>query len=804
MADSAGEAAGAGQSGAGGAALPAPAAVRLRALLAAVLGGGVLATGVSLASALSGADTITAVAVLATVLAVAAGDVSLMHIRFGSNSNSFTWAEASVILGATLVGWSWLVVIGTATVLVRQLLIGRARLKAAYNAASFALGVLLAQVTAFAVTGSWQAQAPSSPRSIVALAAAAAVYFLWISLAVSAVVALSQNLSIRPVYARGFSQRLVMFLGNSAVGLLVVSLGSFNPATILGTLFFLVLLYFSYSGYLLAKQDRNTWRDLSAASAGLNSVDAADVARSLSSSLSTLLGAEYVEVAIRDGAALSRNYVAGQEVFRASGAEGRQLPAWMERVADSTVHIRAATANEPERSELEELGLATAVLAPLVASGVTLGAVRMGFRGRVDISAREQQMLSTLTNHAAVALQNARLFEEVTAQRTRLSGIVENTSDGIFVVDRAGAVREWNPAMERMTGRTAAQVTGLPLNEALRLAPADADLLHGNWVRDRLLADGDFEISLQLDTGGGGLRDVALALAAMRSSDGRYDAAVGVARDVTGAREADLAKQDFIATVSHELRTPLTPIKGYLMMLMRPNFSPAPDVVRTYHARMLEQAEQLERLVDDLLSASQLTHGTFRVTAGEVDVSVLVRELTASSADHSGRIWEYDYRPNSVPPAWCDGTRLAQVVSNLLSNADKFSPADQPVCVSVEADGPEIRITVADRGPGVPDASHELIFEPFRRLGDPLTRTTRGTGLGLHIARRLVTAMEGRVWVENRPGGGSAFVVTVPVAQDPAAEDPAVEVPAAKEPAAPEQAVVETPRMPQIVTTPPA
>jgi signal transduction histidine kinase len=118
--------------------------------------------------------------------------------------------------------------------------------------------------------------------------------------------------------------------------------------------------------------------------------------------------------------------------------------------------------------------------------------------------------------------------------------------------------------------------------------------------------------------------------------------------------------------------------------------------------------------------------------------------------------------PDGLALSVCDPARLQQVVSNLLSNADKYSPPESPVAVSVRRVGETVEFTVRDHGAGIPEESREAVFEPFHRLGDHMTRGVPGTGLGLHIARRLVEAMGGLIWVDDASDGGAAFHVTLP------------------------------------------
>lgn len=218
------------------------------------------------------------------------------------------------------------------------------------------------------------------------------------------------------------------------------------------------------------------------------------------------------------------------------------------------------------------------------------------------------------------------------------------------------------------------------------------------------------------------------------------------------------AREDFIATVSHELRTPLTPIKGYLRTLQVNGDSIDDDRRADYYRVMLSQVDQLEGLIEDLLAVAGLEHPHFRVTLQDVDViDVIERALENIPLDSTRRFaWSRDGRATM---ALCDPNRLQQVIANLLSNADKYSPVGQPVIISAGDQGEAIEIVVHDNGPGIPPDQAEAVFEPFRRLGPT---PVRGTGLGLYIARRLTEAMNGRIWVGGDGEPGTSVHVTLP------------------------------------------
>lgn len=218
------------------------------------------------------------------------------------------------------------------------------------------------------------------------------------------------------------------------------------------------------------------------------------------------------------------------------------------------------------------------------------------------------------------------------------------------------------------------------------------------------------------------------------------------------------AREDFIATVSHELRTPLTPIKGYLHTLRNKGDAIDGDRRAEYYRVMLDQVEQLEALIEDLLAAAGLQHSNFSVALQVVDVADVIERALNNIPVQSTRHFSWN-RDGGAGLAFCDPIRLQQVVANLLSNADKYSPQGEPVIVSAGRNGDTTEIVVRDFGPGIPPDLAEAVFEPFRRLGPT---PTRGTGLGLHIARRLTEGMNGRIWVDDDKQRGTSVHVTMP------------------------------------------
>jgi len=232
------------------------------------------------------------------------------------------------------------------------------------------------------------------------------------------------------------------------------------------------------------------------------------------------------------------------------------------------------------------------------------------------------------------------------------------------------------------------------------------------------------------------------------------------------ARAAERREADFSSMVSHELRTPLALVRGYAATLLRPPTLLPPEKARRFIEGIDAAALRLQRLIDNLLSASRLESEMFTLVPEPVEVGALVRLAVAASLLLAGEKCQIDV---NLPPGelWIlgDPDQLAQVIENLIGNAIKYAPPDTVVAVSAATGDGRVRLSVRDHGPGIPADALERVFEKFYRLvlappGDEHAASgPRGLGLGLYICRRIVEAHGGRIWASAASDGGSVFTV---------------------------------------------
>jgi signal transduction histidine kinase len=238
-------------------------------------------------------------------------------------------------------------------------------------------------------------------------------------------------------------------------------------------------------------------------------------------------------------------------------------------------------------------------------------------------------------------------------------------------------------------------------------------------------------------------------------------------------------KDDFVAATSHELRTPLTSILGYVKTLKRPELVGDEDTRTEFLDAVEHQTQRLVRLITNLLAAAHVEEAD-GLSLAPFDFSALVHEILPRFTTGSHRVRLSI--PPSLPAVVSDRGKVEDVLTNLLDNALKFSPAASPVEIGADTEGVFLLFWVKDRGVGIDPSQYESIFDRFHQLDQSSTRHFGGVGLGLHLARELVQALGGQIDVQSEPGHGATFIVRVPLGPTGPPADHAAAVLATRKP----------------------
>jgi signal transduction histidine kinase len=399
--------------------------------------------------------------------------------------------------------------------------------------------------------------------------------------------------------------------------------------------------------------------------------------------------------------------------------------------------------------------------------GVPVGAAEGASVGVLAVYAsvprewREEEIEAVLAVAASTsaALSNAELYQRVALERERSVAILANIAEGIVAVDRDGKVVLWNSAAET--------ITSVPASIALGRAPVD--------VLQRSLESPEAARGERLVPIMRGREEVWLSVteAVMRDPLGAVAGRIFAFRDISSDRLVEQVKSDFVSTVSHELRTPLTSIYGFAETLLRQDVMFGEEERETFLRYIASESQRLTSIVDTLLNVARLDTGDLQVNLAETDVRDVVGQVleTVSSTELNGHRFVVEL-PEEPLAARADPEKLRQVCSILVENALRYSPDGGTVTVGAARRQDTVEVSIADEGIGIPQSDQEQIFRKFYRGSDAQLRVdSGGTGLGLFIARGLVTAMGGRIWVSSQEGEGSRFAFELPAAAaDPVEE----------------------------------
>ncbi|HKC13201.1 MAG TPA: HAMP domain-containing sensor histidine kinase, partial [Vicinamibacteria bacterium] len=232
-------------------------------------------------------------------------------------------------------------------------------------------------------------------------------------------------------------------------------------------------------------------------------------------------------------------------------------------------------------------------------------------------------------------------------------------------------------------------------------------------------------------------------------------------------KKMERMKDEFISFVSHELRTPLTSIHGSLALLNSGLAAGLPEKARQLLAVAHRNSQRLVRLIGDVLDLQKIESGTMPFDLRPLEIGPFLEQAIEANEAY-GAQFRVSFVLNGVPPRLgirADPDRLMQVITNLLSNAAKFSPSDGTVLVSAQRHGGVVRITVTDRGPGIPEEFRARIFQRFAQADASTTREKGGTGLGLNISKAIVERMGGLIGFETEVGTGTIFYVELPLVE---------------------------------------
>jgi PAS domain S-box-containing protein len=351
--------------------------------------------------------------------------------------------------------------------------------------------------------------------------------------------------------------------------------------------------------------------------------------------------------------------------------------------------------------------------------------------------------------------------------------LLDSVADGICGLDRNGLVSFANPAAARMLGAEAASLTGKSVHVLLHASAPSKSRCNDEDCSLRRATEEPLETAISGEdtifrADGSSLRvDYTLTRIPDQS---HLSGSVLSFRDISHRHALDRMKNEFISTVSHELRTPVTAIRGALCLLSFENLAQVNEKSANLIRIAQANSERLVTLINDILDLDRMGSGRGSLSFRPVQLSHIVCQAIdnlAPVADAAGVQLVHDSTQAEIAG---DPDRLLQVLTNLISNAIKFSPSSSVVSVQMQSEISGVTISVIDKGRGIPADKLEAIFGRFQQVDASDSRQKGGTGLGLAISRAIVQQHTGRIWAERNRGRGSTFRVFLPYKQIPVEE----------------------------------
>lgn len=448
-----------------------------------------------------------------------------------------------------------------------------------------------------------------------------------------------------------------------------------------------------------------------------------------------------------------------------------QEPLWIEELAADDVPAGHAA--------MEMIRPRSAVAVPVLIWPEVAGVVLTMTRRVVPMDRDLFQMLTTIGAQLGQFITRRRAVEGLQETTELQRAILQSANFSIIATDANGTIKVMNATAEHWLQYDARELIGR--STPVLLHRSEEISVHAARLSDQLgrkIEPGVEALVAKARLGhvdendwtyirrDGSSFAVQLSVTALRNVSGAVSGFLLIGQDITERREVDRMKNEFISVVSHELRTPLTSVRGSLGLLAAGMLGTLSDKARRMLQIGINNTDRLVRLINDILDIERLESGKVALERQQVSAEQLLLQSIDSMRGIAERSDIKLKRQPFDAVLHADADRVVQTLTNLISNAIKFSGAGQPVEVGGFSNGKMATLYVRDYGRGIPTDRQSAIFERFQQVDASDSREKGGTGLGLAICRTIVQQHGGRIWVDSTPGEGSAFYFTLPLYEE--------------------------------------
>ncbi|HMO55875.1 MAG TPA: ATP-binding protein [Roseiflexaceae bacterium] len=418
--------------------------------------------------------------------------------------------------------------------------------------------------------------------------------------------------------------------------------------------------------------------------------------------------------------------------------------------------ISADAALHSDLAVVAEGGFRSVLSVPLfVGDGAPRGALTLVSATFAAFSSSDARHLAAFATQAGIAIGNAEMHSRLRRQERLLQAVVRDINDGLVVFNAQREIVLANPIGRRVI---AADTTTMPVIDRL------------TQLVDSMRADNKSVMACELrimnESGDGAERYYQAFGTAVQHEDGHETLTAIVLHDISDQKAEEKARTEFISMVSHELRNPVHSINGFMKVVLQGRAGALSELQKEFLTMADEQIEKLKGRIGELLEFNRLKAGRLSLNPQPTSMTRVIAETTARlalQAEQSG-LNLVNYAPAELGDCWCDEARIGQVLTNLVENAIKATPAGGTISLNAEMHNQEIWVRVGDTGVGIPSGELHKVFQRFYRVSKhDGGQGEHHLGLGLAICQQIVEGHGGRLWVESEEGVGTTFTFALPI-----------------------------------------